>query len=238
MILSIKNLSFGYADQEVFDDLNFGIEEGAICGLLGLNGMGKSTLIKLIMGLKQPTAGEISLFGQKLTPANRDQLIEPIGVLIEQAPLYEHLTAFENLKIIQMTRRLSASKIVEALDKVSLGEFADRKVKSFSMGMKQRLGLALAMMANPKFIILDEPTNGLDPLGVAAFRKTVIALNKELGITFLISTHILGDLEEFATDFCILHEKKIVASGKIKDLHNKDLTDQMSLKTFFMKTVQ
>ncbi|MFN8354143.1 MAG: ATP-binding cassette domain-containing protein [Spirosomataceae bacterium] len=233
MTISIQNLHFEYFSQEIFEDLNLTIEQGSIYGLLGLNGAGKSTLIKLILGLYQPTLGEITIWGEKMTAQNRNDIIKNIGVLIEQATVYTDLTAYENLKISQQIQGLPTSFITEALESVNLTESSHKKVKAFSMGMKQRLGLALAILAKPKLIILDEPTNGLDPFGIFEFRETVLRLNKTQGITFLLSTHILTDLEQFATDFCILHHKKIVNEGKIKNILKKN-----TLEEFFRSSIQ
>jgi ABC-2 type transport system ATP-binding protein len=238
MTLSIRNLHFGYATHSVFEGLNLEIEQGSIHGLLGLNGMGKSTLIKLIMGLKEPSMGEIQLFGQELTKFNRDHLIQDIGVLIEQAPLYSHLTAYEHLKIIKITRNLAEQAILDGLESVNLTKHAHQKIKTFSMGMKQRLGLALATLADPRFIILDEPTNGLDPIGVAEFRETVLSLNKVKGITFLIATHIIEEIEQLATDFCIVHNKGILATGKINQQEPNDFNGYDSLRALFVHTAQ
>lgn len=237
MILTVQNLSFSYANQAIFEDLSLDVPEGTIYGLLGLNGQGKSTLIKLITGLYESSGGSIELFGVSLIPKNRDSILQKLGVLIEQSPLYENMTAFENLKIIQIARKLPQQSIEDILEKVNLSKSIHAKVETFSMGMKQRLGIALALIASPKFIILDEPTNGLDPLGVEEFREMVLKLNQEMGITFLISTHIIAELEQYATDFCILHGGKIVASGKVKDLQNSIQSSNTSLKDFFIAKV-
>ena len=196
-VLQTVGLTKKYGTQFAVHDLNLNVDRGKIYGLLGRNGAGKTTTIRMITGLLQPTTGKIILLGEKLkTPTKR--VFGRIGALIESPAFYEKLTAKENLRIIADLRGTQAPGSVEnALRLVNLDQ-ETKKVRQFSLGMKQRLGIAMAMMHNPEFIILDEPTNGLDPIGIQQIRLMIQKLSSENGVTILISSHILSEVEQIA----------------------------------------
>lgn len=198
MVLKTTGLTKQYGTQYAVRDLNMNVERGKIYGLLGRNGAGKTTTIRMVMGLLQPTDGEVYLFGEKMkTPTKA--VFGRIGALIEAPAFYENLTAKENLQIISDLRGTqSENSIEDALRLVNLENERKKKVKQFSLGMKQRLGIAMALMHNPEFIILDEPTNGLDPIGIQQIRLLIKRLSSEKGVTVLISSHILSEVEQMA----------------------------------------
>lgn len=198
MVLQTVNLTKQYGTQFAVNKLNIHIEQGKIYGLLGRNGAGKTTTIRMITGLLSPTFGDIFLFGTKMKRPTKE-VFSKIGTLIETPTFYENLTARENLKIISDLRHIQSKQPVDdALKLVNLEGESRKKVKQFSFGMKQRLGIAMAMLHNPEFIILDEPTNGLDPIGIQQIRLLIKKLSAEHGATVLISSHILSEIEQMA----------------------------------------
>ena len=192
-IIQTKNLNKSYKKQEVNKDISLLVPKDSIYGLLGPNGAGKSTLLKMLTGMINPTSGEI-IYKEKLW--SRNDLLE-IGSLIEQPPIYENLTARENLKVRTLLYNLPDSRIEEVLEIVNLTNTGNKKAGKFSMGMKQRLGIAIALLNNPKLLILDEPTNGLDPIGIGDLRELIKSFSKK-GITVIISSHILSEVEQIA----------------------------------------
>lgn len=216
MVLQTVGLTKQYGTQFAVHDLNMNVERGKIYGLLGRNGAGKTTTIRMVTGLLKPTGGEVILFGEKLKTPTK-QIFGRIGALIESPAFYENLTAKENLKIISDLRGTqSANSIEEALKLVNLDKETKKRVKQFSLGMKQRLGIAMAMMHNPEFIILDEPTNGLDPIGIQQIRLLIKRLSAENGVTVLISSHILSEIEQMADKVGII-DKGILAEELTMD---------------------
>ncbi|MDD3335947.1 MAG: ABC transporter ATP-binding protein [Eubacteriales bacterium] len=198
MVLQTAGLTKQYGAQYAVHNVNMHIAPGEIYGLLGRNGAGKTTTIRMIMGLLQPTEGEIILFGERMKSPTKD-IFGRIGALIESPSFYENLTAKENLKIISDLRGTQSKNSVEdALLLVNLENETKKKVRQFSLGMKQRLGIAMALMHKPEFIILDEPTNGLDPIGIQQIRLLIKRLSAENGVTVLISSHILSEIEQMA----------------------------------------
>lgn len=216
MVLQTVGLTKQYGTQFAVHNLNMNVERGKIYGLLGRNGAGKTTTIRMVTGLLQPTGGEIILFGEKMKTPTK-QIFGRIGALIESPAFYENLTAKENLKIISDLRGTqSSNSIEEALKLVNLDKETKKRVKQFSLGMKQRLGIAMAMMHNPEFIILDEPTNGLDPIGIQQIRLLIKRLSAENGVTVLISSHILSEIEQMADKVGII-DKGILAEELTMD---------------------
>ena len=192
-MIQTKNLNKSYKKQEVNKDISLLVPKNSIYGLLGPNGAGKSTLLKMLTGMINPTSGEI-IYKEKTW--SRNDLLE-IGSLIEQSPIYENLTARENLKVRTLLYNLPDSRIEDVLEIVNLTNTGNKKAGKFSMGMKQRLGIAIALLNNPKLLILDEPTNGLDPIGIGDLRELIKSFPKK-GITVIISSHILSEVEQIA----------------------------------------
>ncbi len=193
MMLQTKNLCKTFKRQKAVDNVSINITKGKIYGLLGPNGAGKSTILKMITGMLTPTAGEIYLDGK---PWDRACLGE-IGALIENPPIYENLSARENLKVRSLLLGVDERRIDEVLQIVSLTNTGKKKAGQFSLGMKQRLGIAMALLGNPKLLILDEPTNGLDPIGIEELRELISSFPKQ-GITVILSSHILSEVQQIA----------------------------------------
>lgn len=209
-IVETHNLCKQFKGQIVNDHISIAIEEGTIYGLLGPNGAGKSTLLKMLAGMQTLDSGEILFKGNKFKRKDLNQ----IGSLIEGAPIYENLTARENLKVRTLMYGLPNSRIEEVLRLVDLSDTGKKKTGKFSMGMKQRLGIAIALLNKPKLLILDEPTNGLDPLGISDLRVLMRSLTKE-GITVIISSHILSEIEQIADEIGIIVKGKLWYQDKI-----------------------
>lgn len=186
----------------VVNNLNLNIKKGDIYGFIGPNGAGKTTAMKVILGLLFPTSGTIELFGE---PRNEHSL-RKVGALIEAPGLYTGCTAYENMKRYSILSGGTDKDIYEKLELVGLADTGKKKVKAFSLGMKQRLGIALALLGNPELLILDEPVNGLDPMGMKAMRDVIHHINQEYGITFFISSHLLGELEKISTVYGIINK--------------------------------
>lgn len=205
-IITIKNLKKRYGIKTVLDNINITIKEGEIYGIIGNNGAGKSTLLKLICGFTNLTAGEISISPNLISKKSN------VGCLIEKPGLFLDMTAYENIKAKALFLNLKYSKkdIQDLIKLVGLEEVGKKRVRAFSMGMKQRLGIAIALVGNPKLLILDEPINGLDPQGIKEIRQLILKLHNEKDITFMISSHILDELAKVATRFCIIHKGKII----------------------------
>ncbi len=218
----LDDISYSFRGNNVLNSLNLQIPQGSIYGILGLNGVGKTTLIKLLTGLYLPTSGTITVFGIPINSQNISVLKEYTGSLIEEASLYDHLTAIQNLKIVSQMYGLDYDNIYALLKVVDLYEARQKKVKTYSLGMRQRLGIAMALVSNPKLLILDEPMNGLDPLGIVEFRNFLKKLSIELGLTVIFSSHNLHEVELMATHIAILSNKNIVFESTlpIKNIHN------------------
>jgi ABC-2 type transport system ATP-binding protein len=199
------------------NDVNLRIQKGHIYGLLGPNGAGKSTVMKMLLGLVKPTRGSFQVNGMTM-PRDRARILSNTGSLIETPAFYGNLTGYENLDIVRKILGLSQSSIDEALDLVRLTEYKDRLAKKYSLGMKQRLGLASAMLGNPPILILDEPTNGLDPTGMHEIRNLIRSLPKRFGSTVLISSHILSELELMVDDVGVLNHGRLLFQGTMKEL--------------------
>ena len=218
-IIKVNHISKHFGSLKAVDDLSFEVQQGEVFGFLGQNGSGKSTTIRMLLSLIHPTSGQIELFGMPLQ-RNRNEILEKVGAIIERPDLYPYLSAKEHLQLFAKVRKqkIAGSAIEATLDKVGLLDRASDKVQTFSLGMKQRLGIAIALVHNPQLIILDEPTNGLDPQGIADIRNLIQKLSKEEGKTVLVSSHLLSEIEQVATQILIIHKGKKMAEGATKDL--------------------
>ena len=218
-ILETENLTKKYGQKEAVKDVNLHIEEGQIYGLIGRNGAGKTTIMRMISGLSRPTGGSYSLFGK--TGLEKQKMLKNVGVLIESPGLYPRLSAYENLKIKCIGMGVNPKGYVEELLKTVGLENTDRKkpAGSYSLGMRQRLGIALALVGDPKLIVLDEPINGLDPQGIAEVRDMLSRLRDEKGITIMISSHILDELGKVADAYGVIHEGKLLDEFSAQELH-------------------
>lgn len=219
-----------YGGFTALDGLDMELYRGGIYGFIGENGAGKTTTIRIMAGLSRPTRGAISLFGMNDERGLRAARVK-MGFLIEGPAVYEGMTASQNLEIQCLLRGFDASsQILEALDLVGLHPDDKRSVKHYSLGMKQRLGLAIALLGNPEFLVLDEPINGLDPAGVREIRRLLETLNRERGTTILISSHILAELSQTATDYIFLHR------GRVVDQFSREEFSLMRKRTFRIVT--
>ncbi|GAA4317927.1 ABC transporter ATP-binding protein [Flaviaesturariibacter amylovorans] len=222
-VISVSHLTKQYPGLRAVDDLSFTVEEGGVYGFLGQNGAGKSTTIRMLLTLVQPTAGRIELFGKELY-AHRHEVLAQVGTVIERPDLYKYLTAYDNVRLMSELSgvRADRARIMKQLEQVGLADRATSKAKTFSQGMKQRLGLACALIHNPRLLILDEPTNGLDPQGIADVRRLLRHLSREEGKTILVSSHLLAEMELVADSMLIIDRGRKVAEGRVQELLNPD----------------
>ncbi|SFB07960.1 ABC transporter ATP-binding protein [Clostridium frigidicarnis] len=221
-ILKTYNLTKQYKDHRVVDNANITIEKGDIYGFLGENGAGKTTTMRMIMGLIKPTDGSIELFGEKVSEDTK-QVFARVGSIIEFPGFYENLTAVENLDIHRKLMGVPGKNCIEeSLKTVGLFDYRNRKTKDFSLGMKQRLGIARALLHNPEFLVLDEPTNGLDPMGIKEIRELILDLSQKRQITVLISSHILSEIQQLATKVGIIHKGKLLEEIDYQTLKKKN----------------
>lgn len=218
-IIQTQNLCKRYGNAMRVNRLNLKVPEGSIYGFLGPNGAGKSTTLKMILGLAHPTSGKIQVFSKPMDAHNRLSILKKVGSLIESPSYYAHLTGAENLEIVRNLRGLPASQVDEALRLVRLEEQRDKPAGHYSLGMKQRLGLAAALMGRPKLLILDEPTNGLDPSGIQEMRELIKSLPAQFGMTVLVSSHLLGEIDQMADHVGIIHQGELVFQDSLQALH-------------------
>lgn len=220
-VVEIKNLTKMYKNQQAVEKINLHIKKGRIYGLLGRNGAGKTTIMKCILGLTAPSTGSISVFGQSL-PKDARKVYPRIGAIIETPGFYPNLTGTENLEIFAKLRGITKNSVKEALEIVGL-PYKDKKLFSkYSLGMKQRLGIANAIMHDPELLILDEPINGLDPIGIAEIRDFFKRMCEEQGKTILISSHILSEIDVLADDIGIIHKGKMLEENSMEELKKKN----------------
>lgn len=211
-------------------NVNLHIKKGEIYGFLGQNGAGKTTIMKMLTGLIHPSSGEIALFGERLTENKKSEL-KRVGSIIEYPLFYEHLTARENLQLhCEYLGFYDQKAITQALDMVHLKGIEGKKVKDFSLGMKQRLGIGRAIITKPELIVLDEPTNGLDPIGIKDMRDLIRMLNKEYGMTFLLSSHILGEMEQVVDRIGVIRDGQLVNEVTLADIR-KQQTEYIEIVT-------
>lgn len=215
--IETRGLTRRFGAQLAVDDLSLLVPEAGVYGFLGPNGAGKTTTIRMLLGLIRPNAGEVRLFGESLA-ANHQSLMRRVGALVETPSLYPHLTGRENLEV---TRRLLGAPrelIDRALGVVKLAQDAHRRVREYSLGMRQRLGLALALLNNPQLLILDEPANGLDPAGIHEMRDLIRRLPAEFGTTVFLSSHLLSEVEQIANHIGIIHRGRLLFQGTLAEL--------------------
>ena len=217
--------------EKVLDHVNIQVEEGSIYGFLGPNGAGKTTTLRLILGLLKKQQGIITVFGKSFE-RNRVAILKKIGSLIETPSLYAHLTAYENLNVLRKVYQCPKENIHRALDIVGLSDTRTKKAGQFSLGMKQRLSIAIALLNDPSLLILDEPTNGLDPNGMIEIRELLRELNKNTGVTIVISSHLLAEIEKLVTDVGIIHKGRIMFQGSLLELKLK----QQQLQSIALRT--
>jgi ABC-type multidrug transport system ATPase subunit len=218
-IITTAGLSYHYSKREqILFDINLQVERGSVYGFLGPNGSGKTTTLSLLLGLLNNQQGSIEIFGQHLH-ANRVNILKKIGSLVEAPSLYGHLTAKENLEVYRPVYGASKSKLTDVLETVGLAGTGKKLVKKFSLGMKQRLSIALALLPGPELLILDEPSNGLDPAGIIELRELIKKLNKAHGMTILISSHLLGEVEKMVSHVGIIFKGKMLFQGPLSGLH-------------------
>jgi ABC-type multidrug transport system ATPase subunit len=223
MLLEVSHLTKSFGSFTAVEDLSFSVKEGEVYGFLGQNGAGKSTTIRMILSLIRPTGGNIEVFGRSLF-TERESILRRIGAVVEKPDLYRYLSGYENLSLFAKLSDASISKstIMECLTLVGLEKRAKDPVRVYSQGMKQRLGIAVALVHNPDFIILDEPTNGLDPQGIADIRNLIMMLSKDRGKTILVSSHLLSEIEQVADSMLIINKGKKIVEGKVKELVNPE----------------
>ena len=223
-VVLTQDLTKTFGRRTVVDGLSLVVPRGSIYGFLGPNGSGKSTTMKMLLGLLAPTRGQISVLGRPFTPATRAEIMSRTGSMIEHPPGYGHLTGAENMRIAAKMQGLSDQQVDRALALVRLTEHKDRLVRTYSMGMKQRLGIALALAREPELLILDEPTNGLDPAGIEEVRRLLVELSGE-GITVMVSSHLLDEIDRMASTLGILSAGRLVFQGTRAELMERSVPD-------------
>ncbi|MCE5169838.1 ABC transporter ATP-binding protein [Paenibacillus profundus] len=228
-IVQTQNLSKTYGAINSVNKVDLHVQEGEIYGFLGPNGAGKTTTLKMLLGLIKPTEGTIQIFGESLSK-HRPSILQRTGSLIESPSYYGHLTGLENMKVMQRLRNVPDKNVHEALRIVRLENQKNKKTEQYSLGMKQRLGIAMALLAFPKLLILDEPTNGLDPAGIGEIRELIKSLPERYGITILLSSHLLSEIEQIATSVGIISEGNLLYQGSMASLRQKNRN------AIFMKT--
>jgi ABC-2 type transport system ATP-binding protein len=229
-IIAIYGLSKRFGKRWAVKDLNLEVYRGDVFGFLGPNGAGKSTTIRMLLGLVRPTSGKIEIFGYPLSKL-RKKALEKVGGIVEQSDFYLHLSAKRNLEILGiLSGGIGKERVAEVLQLVGLYGEANNKVKHFSHGMKQRLGIAQALLSDPELIILDEPTSGLDPQGLKEVRELIVELSKEQGITIFLSSHLLYEIEQVANRMAIIHQGRLIVQGEVKTFLNNFKEDVVILR--------
>ena len=218
-VITTDSLTKRYGNKEVVKELDLKVPEGSIYGFLGPNGAGKSTTLKMVLGLVKPTQGYITIFDKPVTKQNRLEILKNTGSLIESPAYYGHLSGRENLKIICTLKNIPEANIDEVLQVVRMEKQQHKKVRQYSLGMKQRLALAAALLGRPKLLLLDEPTNGLDPAGIHEMRELIISLPARYGMTILVSSHLLGEIDQLATHVGIIDKGELIFQDSLITLH-------------------
>ena len=219
-IIQTQGLTKNFNNLFAVDRIDLAVPKSSIYGFLGPNGAGKTTTIRMLLGLIKPSYGQVSLFGRQYLDS-RVEILKRLGSLVGQPALYPHLTGWENLEIIRQMRDLEQADITEALEAVNLKKDSHCLVKHYSTGMRQRLGLAMALMGRPQLLILDEPTNGLDPAGIHEIREFIIKLANNYGITIFLSSHLLSEVEQVATRIGIINKGRLIFQGSQEELQVK-----------------
>lgn len=224
-IIKVTHLSKKFKELKAVDELSFTVNKGDVYGFLGQNGAGKSTTIRMLLTLITPSHGNIELFGYSLY-THRKEILRRVGAVIERPDLYKYLTGYENLSLFAKMSgvKLSKQQLTEQLELVGLTQRAGSKVRTYSQGMKQRLGLAVALVHDPQLILLDEPTNGLDPQGIADIRNLILMLSRERKKTILVSSHLLSEIEQIANRMLIIDKGKKLVEGSVDELFHPDET--------------
>jgi len=236
--IQIRNLTKRFGDKVILDNVNMNVKRGEIYAFIGANGAGKTTLMKLLFGILKADAGEIALLGEPLSQNGSNPVFSQIGNIIETPVFYNNLTAVDNLVIhchymgIELGENIS-----ETLELVGLTDLNDKKVGEFSLGMKQRLALARALIAKPQLLILDEPINGMDPMGIQDTRNLLLKINKELGTAMLISSHIISELAKMADTVGIIDHGVMLEECSIEEIHKKLQGEDLELEDYFRQTV-
>ena len=220
-IIETHDLCKQYGNALRVAHLDLDVPEGSVYGFLGPNGAGKSTTLKMLLGLVRPTAGDIRVLGKKMDGGNRLAVLRQVGSLIESPSYYGHLTGEENLRIVQTLRGVPEKNIREVLQIVRLDGQRGKRVAHYSLGMKQRLGLAAALLGYPKLLILDEPTNGLDPAGIQEMRELICSLPERFGMTVVVSSHLLSEIDQMADHVAIIREGELVFQDTLEALHGR-----------------
>jgi ABC-2 type transport system ATP-binding protein len=221
--LELNNVSKKFSGKTVVNNISLQIKEGEVFGLLGPNGAGKTTIIRMIVGLIRPTSGQIRLLGSDIHKNFKDA-IRGIGAIVENPDFYLHLTGYQNLKILaRMTRRISNKSIEKVIAFVDLTDNIHQRVSTYSLGMRQRLGIAQALLHHPKLLILDEPTNGLDPIGMRELRKLIHKLSKEMGVSILISSHYLSEMQEICENVGVMKQGQLICVKDVESLVSESL---------------
>lgn len=213
-VIETRDLTKQFRNKNAVDAVSIHVKRGAVYGLIGRNGAGKTTLMRMLLSLAQPTGGEMFMFGQPASP----RALTRVGSLIEEPAIYKNCTAQENLKRFCILYNVDPGCIPGLLETVGLQDVGNKKAGKFSLGMKQRLGIAIAMLGDPELMILDEPVNGLDPTGMKEVRDVILRLNREKGVTFLISSHLLDELSRMVTDYGILNNGKLAEEISAREL--------------------
>lgn len=229
-VITTDSLTKKYGKKDVVKDLDLRVPGGSIYGFLGPNGAGKSTTMKMILGLIKPSKGKITVLGKEVNEKNRLSVLRNTGSLIESPSYYGHLSGTENLEIICTLKNVPPSEIQRVLKIVRMEKQKDKKVSQYSLGMKQRLGLAAALLGNPKILLLDEPTNGLDPAGIQEMRELICALPNQYGMTVLVSSHLLSEIDQMATHVGIINQGELIFQDSLSALH-KHSHSRLILKT-------
>lgn len=225
-LIETNNLTKNFEGFTAVNDIDLKVPSGVVYGFLGPNGAGKSTTIRMLLGLIKPTKGEVKVF-EKSIKTDRIDILKKVGSLVEYPSYYANLTAYENLDITRRILDVDRKEIDRVLEIVKLTEVKDKAVKKFSLGMKQRLGIANALLGNPEILILDEPTNGLDPAGIHEVRELIKSLPEKMGITVLVSSHLLSEIELMATQVGIINKGKLMFQGTLEELKKRSSSEIM-----------
>ena len=223
-IITTHRLTKTYGSRTVVDGLDLRVPQGSVYGFLGPNGSGKSTTMKMLLSLVRPSRGEIHLFGRPMNRDTRPDLLRKVGSLIEAPPGYAHLTGRENMAIVQRMLGLSDRQVSRAVSTVRLQEHMDKRVRAYSLGMKQRLGIAMALAREPRLLVLDEPTNGLDPAGIEEIRELLMSLAAD-GTTVMVSSHLLDEVDRMASVLGVLGRGRLIFQGTRAELFDRSLPD-------------